>query len=94
MASMIRQRERDRAFVLIGSALLNDRKLVATEARQHVGLTNGGLQASADLDQQLIAGGMSKRVVDGLELVEVEHHDGDGVAVPLQALARFFELSH
>ena len=34
---------------------------------------------------------MSQRVVDGLELVEVEHHDGDGAAVPLQALARFFE---
>lgn len=86
------QRERDRAFMLGRPSLLDDCKLVAAEARQHVGLANGGLQTPAHLDQQLIAGGMAKRVIDGLELVEIEHHDGDGVIVPLQALARFLEL--
>ena len=34
------QRERDRSFVLIGAAFLDDRELVAAEARQHVGFTN------------------------------------------------------
>ena len=86
------QRERDRAFVLAGAAFLDDGELVAAEARQHVGFAKRGLQALADLDQQFIAGGMAERVVDGLEAVEIEHHDGDGAAAALQPLARFIEL--
>ena len=44
--------------------------------------------------QQRIAGRMPERVVDVLELVEVEHEDGERLAPPAQARARFLDLLH
>ena len=78
--------------MLTWPSLLYDRKLVAAEARWDVGLTKNGSQALPHLDQQLIAGGMAQRIVDGLEFIEVKHHDGDGAAISLQALARLCQL--
>ena len=51
---------------------LDDRELVAADARDRVGLAHAGLQAlGAALDQQ-VAGGVAERVVDVLEAVEIE----------------------
>jgi hypothetical protein len=45
------QRERDSSLVLIGFTLLDDRKLVAAQPRQHIGLPNRGLQTPTYLNQ-------------------------------------------
>ena len=52
------------------------REFVATQARDRVASPRGVQQASADLEQQLVAGGMAHRVVDGLEVVEVQEEHG------------------
>src|SRR5665213_3813134 len=59
--------------------------------RQHVDFANLGFQAAADFFQQAVAGQMPARVVDVLELVEVEHHHGKRTAVALEPLARLLE---
>ena len=51
-----------------------DRELVAAEPREHVGLAQArAQQRRATLDDQLVAGVVAERVVDVLEVVEVEH---------------------
>ena len=86
------KRERNGSLVLIGPALLDDCKFVTAQSRQHVGFPDRGLQTSSDFNQQLVSGRMPERVIDRLEPIEVDHHDRDRAAVPLQALARFLEL--
>ena len=51
---------------------LHDRKLVATHARDRVRLPHQRAQPFGDHLQQLVAGGMAERVVDVLEVVEIE----------------------
>jgi hypothetical protein len=49
-------------------------------------MDNRGLEPSADFDQQLIADGVAKRVVDQLESIEIDQQEC--------ALAKFFRLPH
>ena len=65
----------------------DDGELVAAQARDRVGLARAAAQALADQFQQLVADRMAERVVDALELVEIE-------AEHRQAFAAFdaFEL--
>ena len=70
-----------------------DRELVAAQAHQHVLLRQGRGQARRHVLQQPVARGVPERVVDGLEVVEVDDHQRDLLAVPggvhprLEALA-------
>ena len=57
---------------LLGAADLDHGELVAAEPRHGVVLADGGLQPAADFLQQRIANGMAERVVDVLEMIEVE----------------------
>src|SRR5579859_1491876 len=84
--------ECDCTLMLTRPALLDNRELVAAEARQHIRFPKRGLQASGDLHQQLVSGGMPERVVDGLESIKIQHQYGNCATVPLQSLTCFFEL--
>ena len=48
-------------------------KLVAAQASNQIALANGGLQPFGDFNQQTIADGMTERVIDHLEAVEVNN---------------------
>ena len=62
--------------VLDGRALAGqDRELVAAEARQQVALAQLRPDALGDVDEQLVARRVTERVVDHLEVVEVEEDD-------------------
>ena len=50
----------------------DDTELVATEASDDIGRAQALAEHSRDAADQLIAGGMPQRVVDVLEVVEVE----------------------
>ena len=58
------------------SGVLQDHELVAAEARDDVGVAHGAAQPVGDRAQQLVAAGMAERVVDLLELVEVDEVHG------------------
>ena len=54
-----------------------DQELVAALAREQVGRAHDAAQAHRDPPQQLVAGGVAERVVDGLEVVEVDVQQRD-----------------
>ncbi len=62
-----------------------DDELVAAETPERVGLANRALQARRDGAQQLVAGAVAERVVDQLEVVEVDEHGRDRRPVPARA---------
>ena len=53
-----------------------DAELVAAEAGDHLVLLERGAQALGDLLQETVAGVVAERVVDLLEVIEVDQHDG------------------
>ena len=59
-------------------AVEQDGELVAAEARDGVARAHARAQALGDRDQQLVADRVAERVVDGLEVVDVDEQDGDG----------------
>ena len=61
---------------------LHDGELVAAHARDGVGLAHQSAQPIGHHLQQLVADGMAERVVDVLEVVEVEDVGGDDLAAP------------
>ena len=69
-------------FDPVGGVLEQDSELVAAEAGAGVGGPQARLQPFADLAEQEIAGRMTERVVDRLEVVEIHEQHGDGLAVP------------
>ena len=72
-----------RALALVGLGEQH-RELVAAEAGEHVGLAQAAAQQLGDAAQELVAGAVAERVVDVLEVVEVEHQDGAAGAVALR----------
>ena len=56
---------------------LHDDEFIAAHARDRVGLADESAQPLGDDPQQLVAAGMAERIVDGLELIEVEMMDRD-----------------
>ena len=75
----------------IGDRGLHDDEFVAAHPRDGVGVADQGAQPLGDDLQQLVAGRMAERIVDGLELIEIEvvnrHH-----LLAMNALAqRLFE---
>ncbi len=69
-------RQRDDVLGLL-NFLGHDRELVAAETAHRVDVADGVAQAPRDLDQQEIAHGMTERVVDLLEPVEVDAQHRD-----------------
>ena len=58
-----------------------DGELVAAEPGEHVGLAHAHPQQRGDAAKQVVAGAVAERVVDVLEVVEVEHQHGAAAAV-------------
>ena len=56
-------------------------ELLAAGAGEHVGRADGGRQRAGDRAQDGVAGGVPVRVVEPLEVVEVEHHGRHAGAV-------------
>src|ERR1700674_1494075 len=56
----------------IAGICLNDRKFVATKPRDQIGLPDAVLEAGSHDLQQFIADMMAERIVDALELVDVD----------------------
>ena len=61
------------------------RELVAAQARGEIVLAQRRAQALGDGHEQRVARRVPERVVDGLEVVEVEEHDGGRVVVAARA---------
>ena len=57
-------------------------ELLAAPPGEHVGRAQSIAQALGELDEDLVAGLVAERVVDGREVVEVEHQERQGRAVP------------
>jgi hypothetical protein len=55
----------------------DERELLAAEPRDEVALAHRGAQPRRGGDEHLVALGVAVGVVDGLEVVEVEHDDGE-----------------
>src|SRR5439155_9936461 len=68
--------------------LEQQREFVAAEARRGVADADARRQALADLDEDLVAGGVPEAVVDRLEVVQVEEHDGEAGALAPAASER------
>ena len=59
---------------------LNDRKLVAADARHRVGFANASAQPVGNGLQQLVADLMPERVIDTLETVQIDAEHGEALA--------------
>ena len=75
-ASALRHAAGQRDGVGLVDVLADDDELVAAEAGDQVAGAHGGAQPVGHLDEQLVAGGVAERVVDDLEVVEVEEEAG------------------
>src|SRR6185437_8374676 len=84
-----RERRDRRRFASI--AELDDCKFIAAEPRHRVARAETATEAGSDLDQKLIANRMAERIVDPLEMVEVETEDGE-LVVALGEFQRALEL--
>ena len=62
--------------------LEQDGELVAAQTRDGIGIADGLPKAACDADEQLVAGGVTEAVVDGLEVVDVDEEDGDAQEGP------------
>ena len=62
----------------VGPVLQEHRELVATESGDGVPAAHRPSQAFRRAHQEGVAGGVAQRVVDNLEVVEVEEQDRDG----------------
>ncbi len=63
----------------------DDHELVAAESRHRIAFAQAFEQPSRGLAQQLVADGVAEAVVDLLELVEVDDHQGHHVLRPVAA---------
>src|SRR5690606_15134408 len=62
----------------------NDRKFIATESRDEIGISQHRRQPLRYGHQHLVASEMPKAVIDGLEPIEVEQHHRKRRSVALQ----------
>jgi hypothetical protein len=62
-----------------------DREFIAALARRDIRCADGGAEATTDFGEQSIAGAVTKRIIDNLEVVEVKEQDGDVPTTPVTA---------
>ena len=75
----------------LGQVLDHQRELVTAEPRHRVGLAQTAAQAHAHDRQQPVAGDVAQAIVDRLEAVQVEHHDGGDALVAARPGQRALE---
>ena len=66
---------------LVGATGLDDGEFVAAEPRHQIVAADAGAQAVRDLAQQLVADLVAERIVDALELVDVDIEDRERLAL-------------
>ncbi len=76
---------------LVAAFLDEDRKLVATQSGWGVTLTQAFTQAMPCLLEQSVANVVPQRIVDTLEVVQVEEQKGDAIAVPDRLIDRMLQ---
>ena len=69
------------------------RKLVAADPRDEIRPANASLHGRRDPPEQLVARGMTQRVVHPLEAVEIERQQRAGSSAPLQPVELLREAS-
>ena len=69
----------------------HDGELIAAEACDRIAIAQRALQAFANLLQCLIADLMTQRIVDLLEAVQVQDHEGDGGAIGFRLAQRLLD---
>ncbi len=79
---------------LVGNLLEQHDELIAAKARDRVTRAQGALQPRRDPHQQLVAGAMAEAVVDELEVVDVQEHDGDLGVRPRQRVPEAVHEQH
>ena len=79
--------------VTVGRGLEQDRELVAADARDRVAARGRGCEPRADRREQPVARDVAERVVDGLEVVEVEHQHGNRRLRRVVALERVHDAA-
>ncbi len=82
----------DRTAPLILALGLDDGEFVAPEPRQHVDVAHRRFETSRHLPQQRISGGMTKRIVDVLEAIKIDHEDRKRAASPAFEAIDLFQL--
>ena len=75
-------RERE---LLVAKIVEQHREFVAAEPGRHVGRAEGFLDPPRGRDEDVVAAGVTKRVVEALEVVEVDEEDGEWPPVPTAA---------
>jgi hypothetical protein len=78
-------------LVVAGDPLTQDRELVAAQPCDRVVGTERARDALRGLEQHLVAGAVSQRVVDPLEAVEVDEQDGAARLLPAPARQRVLQ---
>jgi hypothetical protein len=73
----LRQPRRERDGVRLVRRGEDDRELLAADPADDVARAHGRAQVVGELGEHLVAHGMPEDVVDLLEVVDVDHHDGD-----------------
>jgi hypothetical protein len=65
----------------------HDHKLIAAHPRHQIRRAQGGRGTVDDPSQRMVAGGVAVRVVDPLQVVDVDHQDGKRAALRRQRAA-------
>ena len=81
-------------LTLVIIPVLNNRKFVATKARQDIGFPKRCFEAGCGFPQQCIANCVAERVVDMLETVKIQQQHGERIATPALPRNSFLDLFH
>ena len=74
------------------AVMVQDDEFVAAPTRDQIARTDDGAEPGGDLRQELVARAVAEAVVDLLEVVEIEKHDGDAVGRRTVGAQRLCEL--
>ena len=79
-------------FEPVLAVVVQDDEFVAAPTRDQIARTDDGAEPGGDLRQELVARAVAEAVVDLLEVVEIEKHDGDAVGRQTVGAQRLREL--
>ena len=78
--------DRDRDRIIGGRHFGEQQEFIASDASKNIRRADHGAQTEGKVAQQPIAGGMPVRVIDHLEMIQIDQHHGRFIAIRTQAL--------